>query len=104
MNEKDFITREEHKEFAARIDAENERQNKRLSDLESTVKEIGKLTTSVEKMAVSMNGMVEEQKRQGARLDEIEKKPAKRWDTVISAILTGIVGILIGLISAGIIH
>ena len=98
----EFLTKAEHREFAARIDAENKRQDARIGELESSVKEIGRLTVSVEKMAVSMEAMAAEQKRQGERLTEIEQKPVKRWDTAISAIVTGIIGILIGLISAGI--
>jgi uncharacterized membrane protein HdeD (DUF308 family) len=47
--------------------------------------------------------MTDEIKKQGTRLDAIEEKPAKRWDTVISGIISGVIGILIGLMSAGII-
>ena len=67
----EYISREEHKEFAERIDAENERQNKRLSSLEETVKEIQRLTIAVERMAVSMEAMTKEIASQGQRLDAI---------------------------------
>ena len=104
MNEKDFVTIVEHREFAARIDAENERQNRRLSELESTVKEINRLTVSVEKMAVSMEAMAAEQKRQGERLTEIEQKPVKRYDAIITGIIGAIVGALGAAVMSGIIH
>lgn len=101
------VTLSEHVEFARRIDEENRRQNDRLDCLEKTVKDIGRLTISVERMAVSLDNMSAEQKRQGERLLKIEEKPAKKWDnltgTVISSVASGIIGILIGLISAGII-
>lgn len=99
----EFVTVEVHTEFAKRIEEENGRQNHRLNDLEATVKEISRLTVSVEKLAVSMSTMADELKRQGERLTAIEEKPAKRWDTVISGIISGVIGILIGLMSAGII-
>lgn len=99
----EYVTIEVHNEFARRIEEENDRQNHRLNDLEATVKEISRLTVSVEKLAVSMSTMADELKRQGERLTAIEEKPAKRWDTVISGIISGIIGILIGLMSAGII-
>ena len=99
----EFVTVEVHTEFARRIEEENDRQNHRLNDLEATVKEISRLTVSVEKLAVSMSTMADELKRQGDRLTAIEEKPAKRWDTVISGIISGVIGILIGLMSAGII-
>ena len=99
----EFVTKEVHNEFALRVSEENDRQNHRLNDLEATVKEISRLTVSVEKLAVSMSTMADELKRQGERLTAIEEKPAKRWDTVISGIISGVVGLLIGLVSAGII-
>ncbi len=99
----EFVAIEVHNEFARRIEEENDRQNHRLNDLEATVKEISRLTVSVEKLAVSMSTMADELKRQGERLTAIEEKPAKRWDAVVSGIISGVIGILIGLVSAGII-
>lgn len=101
------LTLSEHAEFAKRIDEENRRQNARLDSLEKTVKEIERLTVSVERMAVSLENMSSEQKKQGERLMKIEEKPAKKWDnltaTIISSFASGIIGIIIGLISAGVI-
>ena len=99
----DYISRNEHEEFARRMDSENKQLTARVDALEANVKEIGRLTVSVEKMAVSMESMATEQKKQGERLDKIEEKPAKRWDAIVTALITGIIGILIGLISAGVI-
>lgn len=98
-----YVTKELHDESIHRIEEENDRQNHRLNDLEATVKEISRLTVSVEKLAVSMSTMADELKRQGERLTAIEEKPAKRWDAVVSGIISGVIGILIGLVSAGII-
>lgn len=71
----------------------------RIKDLEETYKQINSLTVSIEKMAVSMQAMAEEQKRQSDRLDDIENKPAKRWDmlitTAISCLVSGGLGFLL---------
>ena len=55
------ITRAEHEEFRRAMEAENKRladednrQNKRIEVLEENVRQIGALTTSVEKLALSM--------------------------------------------------
>ena len=98
----DYISRKEHEEFARRIDGDTKQLTARVDSLEANVKEIGRLTVSVEKMAVSMENMAVEQKKQGERLDKIEEKPAQRWDSLVTAIITGIIGIVIGLISAGV--
>ena len=49
-----YISRQEHEEFARRQDAENERQNRRIQLLEDNVRQIIALTVSVEMMAVNM--------------------------------------------------
>ena len=98
-----YVTWEVHNEFARRLDDQESRQDARLSSLEDAVREMTRLTVSVEKMATSLENMAAEQKKQGERLTAIEEKPAKRWDAVISGIISGVIGILIGLVSAGII-
>ena len=75
--EMNYVSRQEHNEFARRIDEENTRQNRRIQLLEDNVRQINALTVSVEKMAVNMGNMLEEQKKQGKRLEELEKEPAE---------------------------
>ena len=48
------ISREEHEEFRKRMEDENHRQNRRIELLEGSVQQIGKLASSVEKMATSL--------------------------------------------------
>ena len=87
-----FIGRHEHDEFAKRIDEEQSRQNKRLGTLEEAFKNQNKLALSVEKMAINMELMFKEQKKQGEELDELKNAPIKKWNTVVTAILSAIGG------------
>ncbi len=64
-------------EFARRIADQERRQDKRLELLEGTVREIGDLTLSVQRLAQSLESMVEEQGRQGRRLQALEE-PRRR--------------------------
>lgn len=91
-----YITRQEHEEFARRQDAENERQNRRIQLLEDNVRQINALTVSIEKMAVSMENMLEEQKRQGERLEQLEKEPVETHRQIKLAVLTSIFGAVAG--------
>ena len=84
----EFVTKAVHDEFARRIDEENDRQNKRLSILEQGQTQINELVSTVKVLAVNMENMAKEQVKQGAKLEEIEGRPAKRWETVISCIIT----------------
>ena len=99
----EYVTIEVHNEFARRIDDESHRVSKRLDLLEDSVRQITELVASVKVLATQMESMATEQRKMGDRLDELEEKPAKRWDAVVSGIISGVIGILIGLISAGII-
>ena len=84
------ITRAEIKEIESRLDAENERQNQRLNSLEDTVKQIHALTAAVEKLAVSVQNMVEEQKKHSQRLETLESRDGEMWRKVIGYVLTAI--------------
>lgn len=108
-----YITRPEHEEFAGRMKSEHERlaeedrrQNHRIDELEENVKEIHKLTVSMERMSANMQSMLEAIERQGnliekqtSRIDDMEREPAGRWkgiknkavDTAVNVIITAIV-------------
>ena len=94
-----LITRAEHEEFCRRMESENQRledenrrQNRRLALLEENVRQNGMLVTSVEKLALSMEGMAQEQKQQGKRLEKLEGRDGEKWRQVVSHALTTLVG------------
>ena len=93
------ITRAEHEEFRRRLEEENKRQDKRLELLEESVREIGALTTSVEKLAQSVESMVKEQERQGERLEALENRDGENWRKLMgyiaAALASGVVGFLL---------
>ncbi len=93
------ITRAEHEEFRRRIEEENKRQDRRLELLEHTVQQISDLTTSVEKLAISMEGMLREQEKQGTRLETLEDRDGAMWRKVVGYAVTAVVGIIIGYIA-----
>ena len=84
------ISRAEHEEFAKRIDAQEKRQDKRLEMLENTVREIGALTLSVQRLAQSIESMVEEQERQGRRLQALEDRDGEKWRKLMGYIATAL--------------
>ena len=92
------ISRGEHEEFAKRIDAQERRQDKRLELLEKSISEIGSLAASVERLAISVQHMAEEQERQGERLETLESRDGEMWRKVVSYAATAAVGVLVGLV------
>ena len=67
-------------------DHEQESQSKALNDLALSVKEL----------AINMNIIVDKQESQNKRLADLETKPAKRWETIVTCLITTIVGAVIG--------
>lgn len=94
------ITRAEHEEFRKRLEEENRRQDKRIELLEDNVREMSALTTSVEKLAVSVQSMVKEQEKQGQRLETLEGRDGEMWRKVVGYIATAIVSVVLGFIFA----
>ena len=87
-----FLSIEAHNEFVKRMDDENNRQNHRLETVERAISQLNELVTSVKVLAVNVESITKEIKEQGERLKDIEGKPAKRWETVVGCVITGIVG------------
>ena len=90
-----YLTKAVHEEYARRMDDEHKRQNKRLSDLEEKVEDIADLTTSVASLAQSVKQMATTQERQTKRLEALEQKPAKRWESIVEKAILVVVTALI---------
>lgn len=99
-------------EMAERITKVEERSRsntKRLNDIDKKVDVLNQLATSIEVMA-------NEQKHQreimgdiktdvsdlGEKVEAIEQKPGKRWDSIVDKFLAGLVGALATAVFAGI--
>ena len=94
----DYVTMQFHEEYAKRIKEENDRQNYRLKALERYVEENVRLSLSVERLTISVQSMVEEQKAQGDRLGALENQDGEKWRKAVSYVLTTILGIMVGYI------
>ena len=104
------ITRQEHEEFARRMDVENKRlaeedtrQNRRIAELEEKVGEIHNLALSMERMSANVEKMAEAIERQGnliekqtCRIDEIEREPAKEQKEIKMEVVKTIISALAG--------
>lgn len=83
---------------------ENEKEVwERLTAVEQSTKSahhridgIEKLTESVHIIATETKAMREDVSDITSRVDEIEKRPTKRYETVVGAIITVLVGAVIG--------
>lgn len=97
----EFLTVELHNEFAKRIEEADKRQDHRITELEQNFKVVQELVVSTRELATSMEAMAKELEKQGACLRELEFKPVKRWELVVTSVITGIVGALLGMVAKG---
>ena len=77
------------------IEDDNEVIYQRINKQAALVEDIQQLSSSVAILANNMKSMLEEQQRQNQRLEDLEKKPVKRWDAVIDKIVMTVLGALI---------
>lgn len=90
-----IIGREEHEEFARRMDDEHNRINHRLKKLEDAIHQIGELTASVDRLASSVESMVKSQTKYEARLENLENRDGEKWRKVSSYIITTLIGAIV---------
>jgi hypothetical protein len=80
------------------IEDDNEVIYQRLNKQSALVQDIQQLSSSVAVLANNMKSLLDEQQRQNKRLEELEKKPVKRWDAVIDKIVMTVLGALIAFV------
>lgn len=78
-----------------RLSDEDKRQNRRIDDLEETVRQIGDLTASVKELAVNMKNMAKLQEQQGQDIEELKNRDGHMWRTVVSHLATTITGAIV---------
>jgi uncharacterized protein YoxC len=90
-----YLSQAVHEEFAKRMEEEHRRQNKRIGELEEKVEDISSLTTSVASLAKSVEQMAKTQEKQGKRLETLEQKPAKKWESFVDKVVWAVAAALI---------
>lgn len=67
-----------------------------LKSAHKRIDSIDELTKSVYELASSIKTMQHDISDMSGRIKEIEEKPAKRWDLIVTSSLTTVVGIALG--------
>ncbi len=79
---------------------------RRVGELEDGQKEIRAIAAAVDRLAINMQYMVEEQKKQGEHLATLEGEPTRRaryWIRyILGAIVTALVGLAVGALAGGV--
>lgn len=78
-----------------------ERNTGRIKKLEEEHEAIHQIATSVAVMAEKMDSMNKSLTSMSAKVEDIENRPAKRWESMISTIIGTLVGAFVGWLMAG---
>lgn len=100
MSEQAYLPVAVHNEYAKRMEDEHKRQNKRITDLETKVEDIGSLTASVESLAKSVEQMAKAQEKQAKRLETLEGRDGEMWRKIVGYVVTFVVGAVLTFILA----
>ena len=73
------------------------RNEGRIKKLETGQDTIRSLATSVAVMAEQMKTMNNNVHTLSGKVDELEQKPAKRWDSIVEKIIWAVLSVLIGI-------
>ena len=91
MEEKDI-------KLITEIDQRSRSNTKRLDRMELRQDNLEKLTETVATMQVELRNVVTMVGETKDAVKELEAKPAKRWDTLVAAVISALVGIALGLL------
>lgn len=78
-----------------------ERNTGRIKKLEEEHEAIHQIATSVAVMAEKMDSMNKSLTNMSAKVEDIENRPAKRWESLVSAIIGALGGAFLGWIMGG---
>lgn len=71
----------------------------RIDSLEKLADSVHKLALSISQIATETKALREDYEKADDRIDALESKPVKRYETFVTALLTGLAGVIIGYLS-----
>lgn len=80
----------------ARMEEQIRNLDRRMGNLEKLTETVSSLAASVKVLTESIKQTDENVATLKAEVVEIHDKPAKRWETIVAAIITAVVGLIIG--------
>lgn len=88
----------EHELFerVASVESRCKSNTHRLDSLEENSTVMQQMALAVRELATEMKNMKEEQREIFTRLDEVEKRPIERFETIIKTALTAVVSAVLG--------
>lgn len=84
----------------AQLDARQCTSEHRIKDLENEVHDLRELTRAVAVMSESMHQLKERMEQLHSDVKDLSATPARRWNTVITTLITAVVSGAVGMLMA----
>lgn len=78
------------------VDARSKSNMHRIDELVETSKALNTLAVSVEKIAVKQEALADSYSGLTKDVEAIKQRPTKRWETLITAVITALIGWAVG--------
>ena len=95
MDEKNMTTDPRVEKLFTKVELlEKELQflTKRMDEQANTLAQISELARSIDRMTITQQSVVEQLHNHEKRIETIEQKPAKRWDSIVDKIIMVVLG------------
>ena len=79
-------------ENQARMEEQIKALQRQQADIKALTETVQKLAVALEKQSISLQVTKQTVVEVKADVDEIKNRPAKRWDVLIAAVITGVIG------------
>ena len=80
----------------AKMEEQIKQLDRRMGSLEKLTETVSELALSVKELAASIKQTDDNVEAIKTQVIELHDKPVKRWDTVVTAIITALIGLAIG--------
>ena len=94
---------EENEKLLIETVSRSKSNQRRIDEIEKKVDTIQSLTISVNKLAVNMEQMLNEQKKQREDIDTLKSEPANQWNSMKRTAFTTIVSVIAGALAVGLV-
>ena len=98
---------DEHLSILTETESRSKNNARRLDGIERQTEEIHRIATAVEVMAAEQKHQTDDIKdvkssikKTGDKIDDLERKPAKRWESVVEKVLLTAVGAVVAYLLA----
>lgn len=105
MNREHTVTESEFKEIVERLSAGEssiKSAHHRIDSLEKIANSMHEISISTSQTVAEIKALREDFKRADERIDKLEEKPVKRYETLVTSLLTGfgtgVIGYILGMV------